>query len=531
MSRSSSLVLINGTILTMDAAQPRATAVGVRDGRVVVVGDDTTVRAALPGVETVDLRGRTALPGFNDAHLHLLSYCHGLRQVNLYGLTTIDEALRRARAVAQRLAPGDWLLGRGWRRNDFEDRRLPTRADLDAQINDRPVGLRSHDGHSIWCNSRALALADITAATADPPGGRLERDEAGQPTGILYETAIDLVERIIPPPSDDDDEAALRQGMATLAAYGITSVGSMEDRVARSALQRLHQAGDLSLRVYQTIPDSDLDAAIALGIRTGLGDEWLRIGHLKIFSDGALGSRTAWMAEPYTGQPENRGIIIHALPQLRALVERAARAGIPSAIHAIGDQANHEVLEIFAAGRREGWLPAAQRPRIEHVQVLLAEDRPRLAELGVIASMQPIHCTSDMRAVDENWGERGRYAYLWRTLWQHGTVLAFGSDAPVEEPDVIAGLHAAVTRQNADGFPAGGWYAEETIPIEQALWAYTVGAAQASQEEHLKGSLRAGQLGDITVLSDDPTRLSGPALFGLRVEMTIAGGRVVYRRD
>ena len=523
------LVLINGVVLTMNPARPRAAAVGVRDGRVAAVGDDADVRAAVPGAEVIDLRGRTAVPGFIDAHLHLLSYSHSLRRVNLYGALTAAEAAARAADLAEHLPAGAWLLGAGWRRNDFADRRLPTAADLDAVVADRPVALQSHDHHSVWCNSRALALAGVTADTPDPAGGKIERDAAGRPTGVLYETAEELIWRHVPAPDAAADDAALREGLAALAARGLTSVGNKEGRAALAAVQRARAAGDLTLRVYATIPSDDLAAAIALGIRTSLGDEWLRLGHLKIFSDGALGSRTAWMFAPYEGTTDNYGVQIHSLERLRDLVETAGRAGIASAIHAIGDRANHEVLNVFAAGRREGWLPAA-RPRIEHVQVLHPDDRPRLAQLDVVASMQPIHCTSDMIAVDENWGARGRYAYAFRTLLDHGTILAFGSDAPVEEPDVIAGLHAAVTRQRAGGVPEGGWYPEERLTAAEALWAYTQGAAHTSGEEAIKGSLTPGKLGDITVLSADPTALPPTELLSLQVEMTIVGGRIVYGR-
>jgi predicted amidohydrolase YtcJ len=435
------------------------------------------------------------------------------------------------------LPAGAWLLGAGWRRNDFDDRRLPTAADLDAVVGDRPAVLQSHDHHSIWCNSAALALAGVTAETPDPDGGKLERDADGRLTGVLYETAEDLVMRHAPEPSEAEHDAALREALAALAARGITSVHNFtggatltDRRLALGALQRARAAGDLTLRVYQLISSDDLDAAIAIGLRTGLGDEWLRLGHLKLFADGALGSRTAWMAEPYEGEPENRGVAIHPPDRLRDLIERAARAGLAPAIHAIGDRANQEVLNIYEVGRREGWLPPALRPRVEHAQVLLPADLSRLARLDVIASMQPSHCTSDMIAADENWGERSRYAYAWNSLLEYNTVLAFGSDAPVEEPDVIAGLHAAVTRQRANGQPDGGWRPAECITAAEALWAYTLGAAYASGEEDVKGSLAPGMLGDVTVLSADPTALPGSELLDVQVEQTIVGGRVVYAR-
>jgi predicted amidohydrolase YtcJ len=537
MSETASLALVNGLVLTMDRAQPRASAVGIREGRVVAVGTDTQVRAALPGVETFDLAGRTAVPGLVDAHIHLLGYSQSLRQANLHGAPSVEEAVQRAVAVAPRLEAGAWLLGAGWRRDEFAARRLPTAADLDAAISDRPVALQSRDYHAVWCNTAALTLAGITNETPDPAGGRIERGEEGRPTGVLFETAVGLVLRHVPEPTDAHHDETLRAGLAALAARGLTSVHNMTgngggpDRgLALAALQRLRAAGALTLRVYQTIAADDLEAAIRLGIRTGLGDDWLRLGHLKVFADGALGSRTAWMAEPYEGTGDQFGIAIYPVERLREIIERGARAGLIPVVHAIGDRANHEVLNIFAAGRQEGWLPAALRPRIEHVQVLRPEDVARLARLDVVASMQPIHCTSDMLLVDHNWGERGRLAYAWGQLLNHDTILAFGSDAPVEEPDVIAGLHAAVTRQRADGQPEEGWRAAERLTAEEALWAYTQGAAYASGEEMRKGSLTPGKLGDVTVLSADPTALPGPDLLSLQIEATVVGGRVVHER-
>ncbi len=328
-------------------------------------------------------------------------------------------------------------------------------------------------------------------------------------------------------PDEEQLQAALRDGVREANRLGLTGAHSMEDPRAFAALQRLRVAGGLTLRIYESIPADLLDQAIALGIRTGFGDEWLRLGHLKIFSDGALGSRTALMLAPYEGEPDNYGIAVRTREDIRDLVRRAAAAGIASCIHAIGDAANRLLLDIFEEARADGLLDGL-RPRIEHVQVLDLHDVGRLASAGVIASMQPIHCTTDMFGVDRWWGDRGSGAYVFETLRRHGTVLAFGSDAPVDNLSPIAGIHAAVTRQNARGEPAGGWYPAERLSAYDALWAYTGGAAYASGEEGLKGTLEPGKLGDAVVLSQDILAVPGPEILHTQVEATIVGGEVVH---
>ncbi|HET8631332.1 MAG TPA: amidohydrolase [Thermomicrobiales bacterium] len=519
--------LYNGNIHTLDDARPRAEALGIADGRVAAVGTRDEVRDAIGASDGVDLRGRTVVPGLIDAHLHFLGLSRALREVHLTGARSIAEVVDRVAARAAEMPPDQWITGGGWNVNTLRDGRWPTRVDLDLRVTAHPVAISSQDHHSALVNTRALEAAGIGRDTPDPPDGRIERDEHGEPTGLLIEGAQGYLRRVIPEPIEADIDEALRAGMREANRLGLTGAHSMEHPQAFAALQRLHARGELTIRIYESIPADLLDHASALGIRTGFGNEWLRLGHLKIFADGALGSRSALMLAPYEGEPENYGIGVRPPEELRDLIRHAGAAGIATCIHAIGDAANRLILDIYEEARRDGLLDGL-RPRIEHAQVLDPADFDRFARIGVIPSMQPIHCTSDMVGIDKWWGARGRGAYIFETLRKSGATLAFGSDAPVDDLSPIAGIHAAVTRQSPQHEPAGGWYPEERLSAEDALRAYTTGAAYASGEEALKGTLSAGKLGDLVVLSQDILAVPGPEILNTRVELTVVGGEVVY---
>lgn len=522
-----SLAFYDGTIHTLNPAAPTARAIGLRNGRISVVGTNDQVREQMGAAETIPLGGRTVVPGLIDSHLHFVGLSLALAEVALLGARSIVEAGERVAARATTAAPGTWIIGNGWNSNTLADGRWPTRHDLDPHTPAQPVLLTSQDHHSCWVNTRALTLAGITSETPDPADGRIERDEHGEPTGLLVEGAMRLVRAAIPEPNSEQLIESLRAGQRAANRFGLTSVGSMEDARAISALQALRDESGLTIRVYQSIPAGSLDLAIGLGIRTGFGDEWLRFGHLKIFADGALGSRSAHMLAPYEGEPGNTGMQIGSIDAMRALITKAARAGIACCIHAIGDAANRFVLDLFDEAHNAGLL-SGLRPRIEHAQVLDAADIPRFGRLGVVASMQPIHCTSDMRGIDRWWGQRGRGAYAFASLRRGGAVLAFGSDAPVDDLNPLAGIYAAVTRQDANGQPDGGWYPEERLSAYEALQGYTTGAAYASGDEALKGSLEPGKLADLVVLSNDLLTGTPGELLTTDVDMTVVGGKVVY---
>ncbi len=524
------LVLYNGKIHTMEPRQPQVQAIALAGDRIVAVGGDMEMRALLAADgAAIDLEGRTVTPGFIDAHLHFLSYGLSLREIDLMGVTSLENALERVTARAATTPAGQWLSGRGWDQSLWPTNAFPVAADLDAITTDHPVFLRRKCGHAGWANSQALALAGITTDTPNPPGGEIVRDPAtGQPTGILLERAMELVGRLQRMPTAEEALAAVKVAMATVHRMGIVGVHNMEGVAALRAFQTLHRNGELKLRVLQQIPEADLDAAIQVGIQSGLGDEWLRFGALKMFADGSLGARSALMIDPYEGEPNNIGIAVSTAEHLKAQVEKAARAGLAVHIHAIGDGANRNVLDAFENVRKQGIGPAL-RHRVEHAQVLHADDIGRFVALDVIPSMQPIHCTQDMDIADQNWGARARNSYAWSTLLSTGAKLAFGSDAPVETPDVFQGLYAAVARRRPNGHPGPqGWYGEECVSIAEAVYAYTVGAAYAGGEEALKGSLTAGKLADLVVLGEDIFSAPPEALLEASVVATMVGGEWVY---
>jgi predicted amidohydrolase YtcJ len=514
----------------MDERLPLAQAVAVRCGRIVAVGQDADVRAlAGPDTEQVDARGRAVLPGFTDAHIHLVDYGLSLSLVQLDGVPSLPEAVARVAEWARTAKPGEWILGRGWNRNLWPGGRFPSRHDLDPATPHNPVFLPSKDGHAAWVNTLALQLAGITAATPDPPGAQFERDaQTGEPTGLLKEgAAIDAVGRVCTQFSTAQMVAALQAATERLHRMGIVGVHTPEGAQQLRALQEVWRKGELGLRVNFMVPEESLEAAHSMGLQGGFGDEFLRLGAIKIFADGALGPRTADMFDPYGGEPDNRGIEVTTSERLRQLVASCTSGGWSPAVHAIGDRANNRVLDALEEHWRD-WTTRGLRPRIEHVQLLAPQDLPRLGAMGVIASMQPIHCTSDMVMADRHWGARCSGAYAWRSLLASGALLAFGSDAPVEDPNVFRGIHAAVTRQLADGTPAGGWYPEQRLTVAEAVYAYTMGSAYASGEECSKGSLSVGKQADLIVLSQDILARPPEELLHTRVEMTLIAGEVVY---
>ena len=524
------IVLYNGHIYTMDPRQPKAQAVALRGSRIAALGTDEEVRPLLASSgSSVDLAGRTVLPGFIDSHVHFVLFALNLQRIDLTGAASKAEALERVKARAQATPPGDWILGGGWDRNLWEETVCPTKEDLDAVVPRHPVALDSKDVHTMWLNSLALQQAGITSETPDPPGGEIVRDAEGQPTGVLRETAQALFNQLKVRPSPSTYRAAVREGIWQAHRVGVTGFHDCEDETAFITFQELAEAGELECRVLVHLAVENLDAAIQLGLRTGFGNDRLRIGGLKIFVDGSLGSRSACMLEPFTSDPENWGILITDRPTLENLVCRASAAGIASTIHAIGDAANREALDVLEVARRQEF-DRRLRHRIEHAQLVNVADISRFAQLDVIASMQPQHTTADIDLVETYWsGERIAGAYAWRKLLNTGARLTFGSDCPVEVMDPLAGIHAAITRRRADGYPGpDGWRSEECLTVEEAVRGFTIGAAYASGEENLKGSLTPGKLADLVVLSRDIFAVPPMEIVETRVEATIFDGQVVY---
>ncbi|MFC2055338.1 amidohydrolase, partial [Chloroflexota bacterium] len=494
---------------------------------------DQTIRSHCEGVaELINLGGKVIIPGLIEAHIHLEQYALGLQKVDCE-TPSLWECLERVAVLARSTPPGSWILGHGWNQNDW-DGGFGTAGDLDAVAPQNPVYLTAKSLHAAWANSAALGLAHIDQDTADPLDGRLGRDENGNPDGILYESAMELVSQLVPVPDETMVAEAIGAALPGLWRMGLTGVHDFDRRRCLLALQILKERGDLNLRVLKSIPLEDMSYAISLGLHSGFGDDFLRIGQVKLFSDGALGPRTAAMLGSYTGEPDNQGMLFLDTEELVEYGRQAVDNGLALAVHAIGDRANHEVLNAFArlrererscAGNAIFGRNCTLRHRIEHVQLIHPNDAPRLGALGVIASMQPIHATSDMDMAEHYWGERAELSYAWRTQLDHGAILAFGSDAPVETPNPFAGLHAAVTRRRPDGRPAeNGWYPEQRLGFKEALRAYTSGGAYAAGMEDRLGKLAPGYLADLLVLDIDPFECEPDQLLEIQPQMVMVGG-------
>jgi predicted amidohydrolase YtcJ len=522
-------LLHNAHIYTQNPARPTASALVIDRERILAVGDADDLFAQYPGAEKQDMQGRVIVPGLTDAHLHLKHYSLALQKIDCE-VDTREECLRRVAERVKKSSPGEWILGHGWNQNVWGH--WPTAEELDAIAPNHPVYLTAKSLHAAWANTKAMQMANITAQAADPHNGQIQRDENGHATGVLLETAMELVGNIIPEPSIAEIAAAIEKAQPILWKMGLTGVHDFDRRDSFMALQELHAQHKLKLRVLKNIPVELLNEAHALGLRGGFGDDMLRIGNVKVFMDGALGPHTAAMFQPYIGEDGNRGILNMDGEELFEHGRKAAQVGLGLTVHAIGDRANHEVLNAYEQLRiyeKESRLPAL-RHRIEHVQVIHPDDAPRLAQLKVVASMQPIHATSDMLMAGRYWGERSRLAYAMKTQLDFGAPLALGSDAPVESPNPFWGLHAAVTRRRADGSPsADGWYPEQKLSMAEAFAGYTLGAAYAAYMEDRLGRLAPNFLADLIVLDKDPFTCNPNDLLTLESSATMIGGEWVLQ--
>lgn len=537
------LILHNARVYTQDNALPWAQAVAIQQDRIVAVGaDDEILPLAGEDTRRIDIGGRLVLPGFCDAHIHLSHYALGLREVRLAGARTRAEMLERIREAATQAAPGSWLVGQGWNESWWGDTDFPTAAEIDAATGAAsPAIFHRSDMHSAVVNSAALRLAGVTAQTPNPPGGVIDRDASGQPTGFLRELAIDLVAQHAPPPTAAELDAALAAGMTALHRLGITAVHAQRikdgDDGPRewASLLRLRETGRLHLRVACNVAAHELSHLAGLGLRTGFGDNFLRLGHVKVFTDGSLGSRTAWMLAPFAqetpGEPANFGVSVTPPAQMAAEFAQATALGFPISVHAIGDHANRVVLDIFAELHdRSATLTIPHR--IEHVQTLDPTDLPRLGQLGITASVQPRHLVDDLGLTDRLLGERGRYTYAFASLHRAGARLAFGSDAPVADANPFVGIHAAAQRRTLDA--ASPWYPTEQLPMDVIVDAYTSGPAYASGWHALIGSLAPGKRADMVVVDRDLFRLNADAaradaIASAEVVLTVFDGEVVYQ--
>jgi predicted amidohydrolase YtcJ len=528
------VVVLNARVYTADVNRPVAEAFAVRGGRIAFVGSTRGALALVgPRTERLDLAGRTVIPGMVDAHAHLLGLGQALRTVDLVGTRSYDEVIARVLERAKTARPGEWIRGRGWDQNDWADTRFPTHQALSRAVPNNPVYLTRVDGHAALVNAKALELAQVTAATPDPTGGRFIRDSAGNPTGVLVDGAQGIVGRVIPAASRAELRAQTLAAIAEANRWGLTGIHDAGvDAEGIAVYEDLAREGKYDLRNYVMIRsnDSTLDAFMKRGRQIGLYDGRLWIRSIKLVADGALGSRGAALLEPYSDDPGNTGLITTTPERITSVAIRALKAGFQVNVHAIGDRANRMVLDQFEAALRE--VPVADhRFRIEHAQILRYQDIPRFAELDVIPSMQGSHQTSDMYWVPNRLGwARAQGAYAWRSLLNTGVVIPNGSDFPVEAVNPLISFHSFVTRQDADNFPPGGWFPEQRTTRQEALWSMTLWPAYAAFMENESGTLTAGKYADFVVLDRDIMSVAPEEILKAAVVFTVLGGKAVYRR-
>ena len=529
------LIVTNARIYTVDERRPVGEAMAIAGGRVRFVGSQRGALALKgPRTRVVDLDGNTVIPGMIDAHVHLLGLGNALRTVNLTGTRSYDEVIARVAARAREAPAGTWIVGRGWDQNDWGDTRFPSHEALSRAVPDHPVYLTRVDGHAALVNARAMAAANLTASATDPEGGRIERVANGAPSGVLVDRAMALVSRSIPPPPRQEVRAAVLAALKESNRWGLTGVHDAGvDRGTIDVYEELAREGRYTLRNYVMIrsDDSTLSHYFKRGPQSGLYDGRLWIRAIKISSDGALGSRGAALLEPYSDSPEHSGLITTPRDRVEQVAVRALRAGFQLNVHAIGDRANRMVLDAFEAAL--GAVPTPDhRFRIEHAQILHNADIPRFAELDVIPSMQASHQTSDMYWAGNRLGPtRLLGAYAWRALLQTGVIIPNGSDFPVEAVNPLISFHAAISRQDENNWPTGGWFAEQRMTREEALKSMTLWPAIAAFQENDYGSLAPGKVADFVVLDQDIMTVAPERVLATRVIATYLGGRPVYERS
>ena len=532
------LVLVNGKIYTVDNARPIASALAVRGGRVLFVGSNAEARVlANASTRVIDLNGKTVIPGIVDAHAHLLALGNTLARVNLAGSASYDEVIDRVKGFSKEVKPGEWILGRGWDQNRWTSKEFPTHDALSRAFPNNPVVLTRIDGHALLANAKAMELARVSAANTDPEGGRIMRLASGAPSGVFVDKAQNLIGRGVPEPTRADTRKAILAAIAESNRWGLTGVHDAgENAETIGTYEELAKAGGYNLRNYVMLSDPGEPGSPAAlrnpylrrGPQSALYDGHLWVRAIKLYADGALGSRGAALLAPYADEPTNSGLLVSRPEHLRAWAETSLRSGFQVNVHAIGDRGNRIVLDAFESALRT--VPRADhRFRIEHAQVLSPEDIPRFAKLGVIPSMQPTHQTSDMRWAETRVGpQRIRGAYAWRSLLNTGVVIPSGTDFPVEEVNPLLTFHAAVTRQDPTNWPVGGWYPEQKMTREEALQSMTIWPAYAGFQESMLGSLAPGKYADFVVLDRDIMRIPDTEILATRVVSTWIGGKRVY---
>jgi len=523
------LAVVNARVWTGDSARPWAEAFAVRGERIATVGSSAAVRKVAGTARVIDAAGRMVVPGFIDSHVHFIDGGFGLSSVQLRDAKTPAEFIARIKAFAATVPPGAWITGGNWDHEQWGGE-LPRHDWIDSVTPNNPVWINRLDGHMSLANAAALRAARITRASREVAGGTIVRDARGEPTGVLKDNATDLVNAVMPNPPAELEDRALDTAMAYVAAQGVTSVVHMGTWRDLAIFERAHKAGRLKTRIYAAVPLATWEQLRDTVAARGRGDAWLRIGALKGFVDGSLGSHTAAMLQPFTDAPSDTGLFVNTHEHLYEWTSGADKAGLHVIVHAIGDRAIRDQLDIFERVEKENG-PRDRRFRIEHAQHIAPPDIPRFAKLGVIASMQPYHAIDDGRWAEKVIGpERSKTTYAFRSLRDAGATLAFGSDWFVAPPTPLEGLYAAVTRRTLDDRNPTGWIPEQKISLEDALRAYTRGAAYATFTEKEKGVIAAGTLADFAIIDRDLTKVAPEAIRDAHIALTAVGGRVVYER-
>lgn len=524
----------NGYTLNTKGDLVQFTAIAFDDaGRIIAVGASADVAARAPQAKRIDMKGRTMLPGLIDAHGHVFGLGQQLTQLDLFNSTSLAGALKSIGEYAGANPGHPWLRGRGWNQENWKLGRFPTAAELDAVVSDRPVWLERVDGHAGWANSRALALAGITKATPDPVGGKIVRDANGEATGVLVDTAQDLLTKVLPPQTEAESRTMLDRALSELARVGLTSVHDAGVDVTQDRLYRAYaDAGKLTTRVYGMIggASADFDVLARNGPLNDYGNGMYALRAVKLYSDGALGSRGAALIKPYSDDAHSHGLLFFKSGQMDTMMTKAMRRGYQVNVHAIGDAGNKQILDIY---QKEVSVTksSAQRHRIEHAQVVQPGDIPRFKSIGIIPSMQPTHATSDKNMAETRVGpERIKGAYAWRTFLHQGSRIACGSDFPVEAPNPFFGLHAAVTRQDAQGQPVAGWYPNQAMSLKEAFRCFTLDAAYAGHREDSLGSLETGKQADFIIIDQDLFKMPTYDIHKTGVLETWVAGKQVFKK-
>lgn len=528
-------LLINGNIYTSDSKNSIVDAVAIQGSMIVGVGKSERLSEVFSAREVIDLKGKTVLPGLVDGHAHILGEGGKLENIDLNGTISPEQIVTMVAERIKKSKEGDWILGRGWDQNSWQVKQFPTKEMLDKVSGDRPVFLRRVDGHACWANTKALQLAGIDASTKDTAGGKIVRDKNGNPTGILVDNAMEFVNKIIPSLTDEDIERRLLLAMNECASLGLTEVHDMgvDDKTIQ-IYKKLIDEGKCPIRIYAAIdyPSETWNQFLQTGPMIGHNDGMLTVRTVKLYMDGALGSRGAAFFDEYADDPGNRGLTMMSEKEMESVCSNALAKGFQVCTHAIGDRANSITLDVY-----EKVLPKnsdslkQNRWRIEHVQVLAQNDIPRFKRLGVLPSMQPTHATSDMDWAEKRIGpERIHGAYAWRSILDTGTEIISGSDFPVESVNPFYGLYSAVTRQHQNGEPKGGWYPEQKMSRLEALKSFSSSPSYGAFQESMKGVIEAGKWADLTIIDRDMMKCKENEIYSTQVEMTMVGGKIVYKR-